>query len=671
MLRRGNAYRLIPQVARSARQRRSICAKNLYMTKTVSFPKDVSDAELEKHLADASCPSLLPALAYITGDYTILKPHLRPDPALVGMPQGGLTDEQQAEIRSIALDVLKKFRDSGANVELSRSDEDMRKAMEWASGTSMDADYLPLLKEELSVTGDDLRAPKWNLKDIAPGRSFKVLIIGAGMSGILAAHRLRQAGVEVELVDKNADVGGTWLENVYPGCRVDVANHMYSYSFEQRNDWPGYYSAQATLLDYFRNCADKFGIRPLINFNTEVHRSVYDEKSGKWTVETTSNGQKKNFEADAVISAVGQLNRPNMPDIVGMDKFKGESWHTARYRTDVSIKGKRVAVIGSAASAVQLMPTVAKEAAHVDLYQRTPNWFFGVPEYHAPVDAGLQWLFGNIPGYAQWYRFWLFWRGSEGMLPACQVDPNWKDQTLSVSQANQDLRALMEDYLKEQFGDRPDLLEKVIPQYPPASKRIVVDNGIWATTLKRDNVSLVTDRIGSIEETGIRDVEGVLREVDIIIYATGFQPSKFLMPMEVVGLNGVELQREWKGDARAFMGVTVPKFPNFFILYGPNTNIVVNGSIIYFTECEVTYVMRYIEHLLRNNLKALDVKQDVHQAYNDRVDKGNAGMVWGVATVNSWYRNEYNRVAQNWPFSLLEYWQQVQEIKPEQYDALT
>jgi 4-hydroxyacetophenone monooxygenase len=233
------------------------------------------------------------------------------------------------------------------------------------------------------------------------------------------------------------------------------------------------------------------------------------------------------------------------------------------------------------------------------------------------------------------------------------------------------MRAMLVDYLTEQFGDRPDLLEKVIPQYPPASKRIVVDNGIWARTLKRDNVSLVTDRIASIEENGVRDVEGVLREVDIIIYATGFQPSKFLMPMEVVGLNGVELQREWKGDARAFMGVTVPKFPNFFILYGPNTNIVVNGSIIYFTECEVTYVMRYVEHLLRNNLKALDVKQEVHNAYNERVDQGNAGMVWGVATVNSWYRNEYNRVAQNWPFSLLEYWQQVQEIKPEQYNALS
>ena len=218
-----------------------------------------------------------------------------------------------------------------------------------------------------------------------------------------------------------------------------------------------------------------------------------------------------------------------------------------------------------------------------------------------------------------------------------------------------------------QFGDRPDLLEKVIPQYPPASKRIVVDNGIWAETLKRDNVSLITDPIAAIETHGIRDVEGTLREVDVIIYATGFQPSKFLMPMEVVGRGGVELQREWKGDARAFMGITVPKFPNFFMLYGPNTNIVVNGSIIYFTECEVTYVLKYLEHLARNQLIALDVKQEVHDAYNEKIDKGNALMAWGVATVNSWYRNEYNRVAQNWPFSLLEYWQQVQELDPDHY----
>ena len=637
------------------------------VTKAVTFPKSVTDDELVQHLAGASCPSLLPSLAYLTGDYSILKPHLRPDPLLIGMPQGGLSDEQQTEIRSIALEVLKKFRDSGASPQMSRSDEDLRRAMEWASGAPMDPDYLVLLKEELSVTGDDLRAPQWKLSEIAPNRSMTVLIIGAGMSGIVAAHRLRQAGIDVIVVDKNNDVGGTWLENVYPGCRVDIANHMYSYSFAQRNDWPGHYSDQPTLLQYFRDCVEQFDLRSLIYFNTEVHRSIFHEDTGKWTVEASSHGTPKVFEVDAVISAVGQLNRPNMPDIVGMDQFAGESWHTARYRNDVSLAGKRVAVIGSAASAVQLMPTVAAQAAHVDLYQRTPNWFFPIPEYHAPVDDGLQWLFGNVPGYAQWYRFWLFWKGSEGVLPACRVDPEWKDTALAVSQMNSDLRMLLEEYLKMQFGDRPDLLEKVIPQYPPASKRIVVDNGIWAETLKRDNVSLITDPIAAIETHGIRDVEGTLREVDVIIYATGFQPSKFLMPMEVVGRGGVELQREWKGDARAFMGITVPKFPNFFMLYGPNTNIVVNGSIIYFTECEVTYVLKYLEHLARNQLIALDVKQEVHDAYNEKIDKGNALMAWGVATVNSWYRNEYNRVAQNWPFSLLEYWQQVQELDPDHY----
>ncbi len=641
------------------------------MTTAVSFPVNVSDAELEEHLADASCPSLLPALAYLTGDYSILLPHLQPDPLLMRMPQGGLTDEQQHEIRAIALRVLRTFRDSGARTQTQHTDDDLRRAMESASGVEMPTDYLQLLKEELSVTGDDLRAPHWQIHDIAPNRSFKVLIIGAGMSGIVAAHRLRQAGIEVELVEKNSDVGGTWLENVYPGCRVDIANHMYSYSFEQRNDWPGFYSDQETLLNYFRSCTDKFGIRPLIHFDTEVTRCVYDEADGTWLVETHSQGKPKQFVADAVISAVGQLNRPNMPDIIGMDTFEGDSWHTARYRKDVSLKGKRVAVIGSAASAVQMLPTVAAEAAHVDVYQRTPNWFFDIPEYHESVPEGLQWLFANIPGYAQWYRFWLFWKGSEGILPACQADPSWEDQSRAVSELNLFLRDLLEEYLHTQFGDRPDLLEKVIPPYPPAAKRIVVDNGIWARTLKRDNVSLVTDRIAQIEKNGIRDVEGALREADVIIYATGFQPSKFLMPMEVVGRSGMELQRTWKGDAKAFMGVTVPQFPNFFILYGPNTNIVVNGSIIYFTECEVTYLLRYIEHILRNDLTALDVKQDVHEAYNARIDQGNSAMVWGVATVNSWYRNEYNRVAQNWPFSLLEYWQQVQEIDPDHYHALT
>src|SRR5690606_34427153 len=269
------------------------------------------------------------------------------------------------------------------------------------------------------------------------------------------------------------------------------------------------------------------------------------------------------------------------------------------------------------------VPVIAQKVGHLTIFQRTPNWFVPVPHYQDEVPAGLQWLFRHVPHYIHWYRFWLFWNTTEGLLPAACVDENWPHRDRSVSEANEQLRALLAGYLQMQFADRPDLLEKVLPNYPPAAKRIILDNGIWAQTLKRDNVELLTDRIKEITPRGVVTEDGTEREFDVIIYGTGFQASKFLTPMKVVGRNGVDLHGQWDGDARAYLGITVPNFPNFYLLYGPNTNIVVNGSIIYFSECEVQYIMGCLKMLLEKGYKAMDCKKDVHDAYNERIDKGN------------------------------------------------
>lgn len=637
-----------------------------------SFPVEpitAPDAEIQKALIEAQIPPLLAALAYVSGDLSILRPHLRPDPLKMREEHAGLTPEQLSEAREIALRTLATFRDGGNVVAKTPNDTELRAIMEFATGVEMPADYLPLLQEELSVTGSDLRAPQWSKDEIAPDRDFRVVVIGAGMSGLLAAYRLKQAGVDFVVVDKNSDVGGTWFENTYPGCRVDVANHTYSYSFAQRVDWPLHFSPQSVLLEYFRDCAARFGLRENIRFSTEVIETVFDEEAGQWVVHVVSDGNRDTIRANAVVSAVGQLNRPNIPKIEGMESFGGPLFHSAQWRHDVDLTGKRVVVVGTGASAIQFIPVIAERAEHIDIFQRTPNWFFPVPHYHAPVEQGLQWLFRHVPSYAQWYRFWLFWRGSEGVLPACSVDPDWS-QGNSVSVLNEELRQLLAMYIEMEFADRPDLLEKVMPQYPPASKRIIVDNGVWARTLKRDNVRLVTDGISRIVSNGVVDEHGNLHEADVIILATGFKASQFLTPMNVVGRDGVELHEAWDGNARAYLGVTMPGYPNFFMLYGPNTNIVVNGSIIYFSECEVNYVTRYIEHLLRNGLRALDVKDKVFADYNARVDDGNRKMVWGVSKVNSWYKSESGRVAQNWPFSLLEFWQLTHEINQDDYNVL-
>jgi len=633
-------------------------------------PITATDEELRDALEVADLPALLPALAHVTGDLSLLRAELRIDPLLMGEEQGGLTPDQQADIRALALHTLIAFRDGGSVAAPMPTGPDLSTILQYMAGGTDIEDYLPMMREELALTAD-LRAPRWHKDDVNPDKPFTVVIIGAGMSGIVAAYRLSEADVPYVVLDKNADVGGTWLENSYPGCRVDIPNHYYSYSFAQRADWPQYYSPQSELHAYFRECVDEFGIRPNIRFNTEVSSVEYDDASATWTVCTVdADGNEGTLEANAVISAVGQLNRPQLPDIEGRESFAGPAFHSARWDHEVDLAGRRVGVIGTGCSAAQFAPLVAEVAADLEIFQRTPNWQFPVPHYRHEVPAGFQYLLQHVPYFRQWYRFWLFWKSAELLRPMAEVDPDWPDVSTSVSEGNDMLREQLTEALVAQYEDRPDLVPKVVPQYPPAAKRIIVDDGSWAEMLHRDNVTLTTTRIERIVPDGVVTDDGELHEFDVLLYGTGFQPSKFLTPMKVVGRHGVDLHERWAGDARAYLGVTVPGFPNFFMLYGPNTNIVVNGSIIWFTECEVRYVMDCIKHILEGAHRALDVKDEVHDRYNDEIDAENLRMAWGVSTVNSWYKSDSGRVAQNWPFPLLEYWKRTRQVDPDDYELV-
>ncbi|MDQ1521094.1 MAG: 4-hydroxyacetophenone monooxygenase [Actinomycetota bacterium] len=636
-----------------------------------TLPITEDDDVIRSALRYADVPALLPALAYATGDLTLLRPDLRPDPNRMLEPDAGISEEQKATAYDLAFDALVALRDSGGQLAVPPGPDDLRAMLEFAVGGVDMEDYLQLFREELAVGGEDLRAPQWRKADLAPDRPFLVGIVGAGMSGLVAAHRLDQAGVPYVIIEKNDDVGGTWLENTYPGCRVDVPNHFYSYSFAQRDDWPQHFSSQDVLLDYFRTCADEFGIREHIRFGTEVMSASFDDEHANWTLALrSSDGREDTLEVQALISAVGQLNRPSWPDIAGRDHFAGASFHSAQWDHSVDLRGKRVAVIGTGASAVQFIPVVAEQAASLVVFQRTAPWLVPTPDYHEEVAGEIRWLLRHVPSYAHWYRFWLFWRNAEGMLPLVAVDPEWEPQERSVSALNEMLRMLLAGYLDMEFGDRPDLLAQVTPDYPPSAKRVIRDNGIWARTLKRENVQLVTEKISEITPAGVMTADGVEHDVDVIIYGTGFQASRFLTPMKVVGRGGADLHQEWDGNARAYLGVVVPRFPNLFLLYGPNTNIVINGSIIYFSECEVHYLVECLRLLLETGQRALDCRQDVHDTYNVRIDEGNLQRAWGVSKVNSWYKNEKGRVAQNWPFSLLEYWRQTRTADPSDYELL-
>lgn len=622
----------------------------------------------------ADVPVLLVSVAQLTGDLSILRDEFRPDALNLFDPAAGLSPETQAEARALAAEALRRHVDEGRDPAPPPSDGELRSMIAFLVGEEAVGNYEAVLLEELAPSGTDLRVPTWHVDDLAPRSALTVAVIGAGMSGLAVAHRLRQVGINVTVFEKNSDVGGTWFENTYPGCRVDVPNHLYQYSFAQTTRWPEFFSAQDSLLEYFRWCADELGLRDHIRFSTEVSSATFDEDRQVWSLRVRSGEAVRRREAeaeelhefDAVCSAVGQLNRPHFPEIPGRERFGGPSFHSAEWDHDVELSGKRVAVIGTGASAAQFIPIVAEQVRELVVFQRTPPWLAPTPNYHDALPDDLRWLMEILPDYVRWDRLWLFWRTHEGLLPAAKVDPQWEQQDLSVSAPNEFVRQMLTAYLRAEFPE-DELFEKILPDYPPIAKRILRDNGVWGRTLRRENVELVTDSIAEITERGLRMADGSEQEFDVLVYGTGFHASKFLMPMKVTGREGVDLHERWSGDARAYLGMTVPEFPNLFMLYGPNTNIVINGSIIYFSECEAHYIVECLRLLLERQKRSLECRPDVHDSYNEMIDEANRSMAWGASTVNTWYKNEKGRITQNWPFSLLEYWQRTRAPDPNDY----
>ena len=629
------------------------------------------DEVLRTALKEAHIPSLMAALVHITGAAELIRGEIRPVSEFFGDAQGGISEAQQAEIRARAFDLLRDYRDGGHRLPASPRDGLVHELVNFIIGKEVSPDYAAFLQAELALTGEDPYAVPGLGEIPAEARAgFRVLIIGAGMSGLLAGIRLKEAGIPFLILERHTNVGGTWYQNTYPGCRVDSPNHTYSYSFRP-NDWPQYYSQQEVLRRYFDQAATDYGLREHIRFATPVRGASYDEARAIWCVEAERpDGSSEILEANAVISAVGQLDRPKWPDIPGRERFRGVSFHSAQWQHEHDLAGKRIAVIGTGASAFQFAPEIAKTAAEVVIFQRTPPWISTTPDYHADVPPGKHWLLNHVPFYAQWYRFSMFWRVAEGILAAVEKDAAWPDQRLSISANNDELRKLFTASLEELCGDDKALLEKVIPTYPPGGKRILIDNGNWIRALRRPNVRLVTDGIGEINATGVQSESGVQYDADVLIYGTGFSASRFLWPMKITGRGGVDLEQHWSGDPRAYLGITIPGFPNLFCLYGPNTNIVVNGSIIFFSECEVRYILGCVKLLLERGHAALDCKRDVHDAFNRRIDAGNLRMAWGAADVPTWYKNDKGRVTQNWPFTLVEYWNQTRVPEPDDYTFL-
>ncbi len=475
-----------------------------------------------------------------------------------------------------------------------------------------------------------------------------VVIVGAGFGGVAAAIELRRHGFDdVTILERGPALGGTWRDNTYPGCACDVPSHLYSFSFAQRADWSRLCSPQEEILEYLEGVARDHGVDRLVVPNTEVSSCAWDEASCRWTVESADG---RSWEADAVIIATGQLHQPAFPRLEGA--FGGHSFHSARWDHDYELGGKRVAVIGTGASAVQFVPEIAKRVQKLYVFQRTGNWFF--PRKNHAYPSWLKWIFMHTPGIEALRRTGLYqYAESLTMMirhPRTLGKVGWLRSTL---------------FMRWQLRD-PEVRRKVWPDYTFGCKRILFSSW-FLPTLQRPNVELVAEPIARLSEPGIVTADGATHEVDCIIYGTGFRTTEFMFPMEVVGAGGRSLREAWAEGPHAHLGIAVPGFPSLFLMYGPNTNTS-GGSIIAYEEAQASYIRQALSLVRDRGAAAIEVRPEVEAASDREVQSRFAGTAW--TQCNSWYRDERGRVVTNWPGYMREYEQRAKVLDAAEYSLV-
>jgi 4-hydroxyacetophenone monooxygenase len=619
------------------------------------------DATIAALLNEVSVPTLLCAMVHLTGDPAWIRDDkLKPAGLFLNEYQGFMSEEAKAEARARALPEILAFRDRGGVLPPAPSDELIHEMMCFLGCADIPEDVLPMMLSELNLDGTGV--PSLEAPPVTGDRqAFPVVVIGCGQSGLLAGIKLREAGIAFTIIEKNPGPGGTWWENSYPGARVDVGSHFYCYSFEPADHWTEYFSQQPELRQYFVEVMGKYGIEPHCRFNTEVVSADFDEATGTWTVRVrAADGTVDELPARAVISAVGALNRPQLPNIDGIDDFNGPTFHSIRWNHDVDYRGKKFALIGAGATGFQIAPTIADDVEQLTVFQRTAQWMFPNPNYHEPVPDGMKWAIRHLPYFGRWFRFLILWPGAGTDLVGPRIDPEWDDRDgLAVSERNLATRNFFLGFMADQIGNDPELLAKVTPDYPATGKRTLQDNGSWLGCLQKDNVDLVRTGIQRIEPDGVRTVDGEFYEADIICFATGFRHNDFLWPMEIRGRNGQRLNDFWGDEPGAYLGITVPGFPNLFCMYGPGTNLASGGSLIFHSECQISYIMGCIEKMLDDELTALEPTVEAYETYDELIRDEISQMVWSHwAITNSHYKNSKGNVhtLSPWPLHVYQAW---------------
>lgn len=617
-----------------------------------------SEDWLDEATAVANVPTLACMLVQLTGDLSWVRGRFVPSRTrgLEDNDDGGLPGEVQAEIREAAAHELRKYIKGAAPALPEPSGELLREMMSVSLGEEIPAAYIPMIRHELGMA----EPAAVEQPPVVP-HGFTALIIGAGISGLCAAIELAKAGIPYVIVERSHELGGVWFENRYPGAACDVPSHLYSFSFATFR-WSRFFAGSREIHTYLAEVADRFSVRQHIQFGHEVVEARWDEARSTWSADVRlDDGSVETVSASMIVSGVGAFNKPRLPDIPGMDEFAGVSVHTARYPdAGLDLAGKSVVLVGNGASAMQVAPAIVDEVKALTVIQRTPQWVAPFPKFGQSIPAPLQRLLDEVPLYRRWYRLRLSWAFNDKLYDALTRDPEWDGGGKSINRINDAHRKGLTAYMKAELGAARYLMPKVLPDYPPFGKRMLLDNG-WFRTLARPNVTHVAGAVVRATKTGVVTDDGVERPADVIIWATGFDVVNLLAPMRVRGVGGIELHTEWDGDdARAYLGTVIPGFPNFFCLYGPNTQFGHGGSLISVLERQMHYVMSLLRQMFAGGHGTIDVRRDVYEEYNRVVDDKHAHLVWSAPGVDGYYRNSKGRIVVNNPFRILEVWQRTE-----------
>lgn len=607
--------------------------------------------QLRNALAEANALTLMAAYVFLTHDEEMLevfRPLIKPafswPPTEIPM---GVGEELIAAMHRV-------LTTPGAIRTEAPSPELMRKIMTVCVAEEVGEEFIALVNDQCGFES-------WIDRSRVPNRAprpddFKVLVIGAGMTGLCAAMKLDEAGYDYVVLEKNPEVGGTWYENRYPGVGVDTPSHFYSYSWEIWPNWQHYHPHGADMQRYMLEVADKYDVRRNIQFNTTVEALVYDEKDGMWPVTVQrADGSQETIRANAVINGHGPVNRFKWPEIEGLRDFNGPVVHTAQWPEGLDLKGKRVAVIGSAASAAQLVGAIAGDVSEMTVYQRTKHWVISNPEIAHEVSEGMKWALANIPSFKQWFRFRVYWAAADGLFDNVLKDPAWEGNDLAVSESNEGARQWALGLLDVKFKDRPDLIEKLTPDFPIFSKRIVLDNG-WLDALQQPHVTLHDRGIARITPEGVEDKDGNLFACDVIVCATGFNVAKMIGNLTIKGLGGRDLGEEWgEDDPRSYLGMCIPGYPNYFHTVGPNSapNHAAGQNLV--SECQINWIIEALDRIVDAGAKSFEVKQEAFDAWNAKVDARMPQMIWTHPKANNYYMNSKRRVFLSWPWRLVDY----------------